>query len=315
MSLLYSETEPQGGQSGSQESGQSGEPSGSYRYTLLTLSLLSEGLIGMPVVFKTADNSYGVSLGTERNTTTNMDDLTMFDVLYVDTANGGVVLRDPATNRYLSLAGVGTSHIRFESESIAEIRIGDDGKLLAVDGYTSDMYQIRYNSFNDIGVYLTASPFDSDLYVYMYVVTPAPEKVTLSNAASALDRTATLNTEDGAHFVYYEVGNNTDAVSRSDYGRGFYIYGVDDDRIFFKLGSESSQDFINLTGSTTSLAFNGDNRFNYLVVDEDGKLSYTAIDPVDESLTYYLRYNESTGEFLLSATDVGPLVYLFLTNQ
>ena len=34
-----------------------------------------------------------------------------------------------------------------------------------------------------------------------------------------------------------------------------------------------------------------------------------------EKITYYLMYNESTEEFLLSSAEVGPYVYLFLLPE
>ena len=120
------------------------------------------------VVLKTDDDAYGVSLGTDNNTTTDMSALTKFNVAYVDADNAQIVLYDPDTGLYLSIIeGV---CIRFESESVSVLSVDENAALTALSGNTSDSFGVYYDSMNDRGIYLTSFPYTNDVPVLLYAV-------------------------------------------------------------------------------------------------------------------------------------------------
>ncbi len=143
-------------------------------------------------------------------------------------------------------------------------------------------------------------------------------KITTNNMESFVDRNVVLRTQDGEHCVY--VDSDKVAVS-SNQGSVFTITAVDGYCIFISFDDSENVNYINLEQSMTILTVNEIEIDNYLEVDEDGKLSF--VDLVYDSssmgdgqeITYYLMYNETTGEFLLSSTEVGPYVYLFLLPE
>ena len=141
-------------------------------------------------------------------------------------------------------------------------------------------------------------------------------KITLSNVSSFIDRSVVFQTQDGAHCVY--VGSDKVAVSRSDQSSVFTIYALDSFRVFTRFDDSGTVTYINLEQSITTLTVNETYSGNYLEIDADGRLSFVYSDPQaaePEHITYYLMYNESTGTFLLSSTEVGPYVYLFLLPE
>ena len=140
-------------------------------------------------------------------------------------------------------------------------------------------------------------------------------KITLSNVSSFIDRSVVFQTQDGEHCVY--VGSDKVAVP-SDHSSVFTIKAVDDFRVFTGFEDSGTVTYINLEQSITTLTVNETYGGNYLEIDDDGRLSFVYSDPQaaePEYITYYLMYDESTETFLLSSTQVGPYVYLFLLHE